>query len=137
MLGVEDVGRGRVVDDDGILEVPSDLGEVLDIVPLVIVAGLAEEAVMDHIVDIELVQERVAILKRLLDNDPKGMGTGHPGHTYLGDRSREDDDFIQLSYPLHELIYTRSLYDVHIVVVALYFYRNGEIGLVKNLGHIS
>lgn len=63
VLGVEDVGRGGVVDDDGVFEIPPDLGKVLDVVPLVVVAGLAEEAVMDHIVDIELVQERVAILR--------------------------------------------------------------------------
>lgn len=63
VLGVEYVRRRGVVDDDGVLEIPPDLGEVLDVVPLVVVAGLAEEAVMDYVVNIELVQERVAILK--------------------------------------------------------------------------
>lgn len=55
MLGVEDVGCGGVIDDDGVFEIPSDLGQVFDVVPLVVVAGFAEESVVYHLVDIELV----------------------------------------------------------------------------------
>ena len=62
VLGVEDVGGGRVVDDDGILQVTSDLRQVLDVVSLVVVAAFAEQAVVDNLVDVELVQEGVAIL---------------------------------------------------------------------------
>lgn len=64
MLRVEDVGCGRVVDNDGVLEVSSDLGQVFDVVSLVVIAGFTEEPVVYHFVDIELVQERVAVLSR-------------------------------------------------------------------------
>lgn len=42
VLRVEDVRGRRVVDDDGILQIPSDLGEILDVVALVVVAAFAE-----------------------------------------------------------------------------------------------
>lgn len=142
MLRVKDVGCGRVVDDDGVFEVPSDLGQVFDVVPLVVVARFAEEAVVYHFVDIELVQERVTVLSRV-GQLPKTRGTSEEPRrrfggcevdmTYLRDRSREHNYFVQLSHSLHELIHARSLYDVHIVVVTLYLYRNGEVGLVEKL----
>lgn len=62
MLGVEDVGSGRVVDDDGVLQVTSDLREVFDVVSLVVVAALAEQPVVDNLVDVELIQKGIAIL---------------------------------------------------------------------------
>ena len=62
MLGVEDVRCGRVVDDDGVLQVTSDLREVFDVVSLVVVAALAEQPVVDNLVDVELIKERIAIL---------------------------------------------------------------------------
>jgi len=62
VLGVEYVRRGRVVDDDGVFEVPADLGEILDIVALVVVATFSEEPVVDYLVDVQLIQQRVAIL---------------------------------------------------------------------------
>lgn len=62
VLGVEDVGGGGVVDDYGVLEVAADLGQVLDVVALVVVATLAEESVVHDLVNIELVEERVAVL---------------------------------------------------------------------------
>ena len=42
VLGVENVRCGRVVDDDGVLEVAADLGEILDVVALVVIAAFAE-----------------------------------------------------------------------------------------------
>lgn len=42
MLWVENVGCRRVVDDDGVLQVSTDLGEVLDVVSAVVVAALPE-----------------------------------------------------------------------------------------------
>ena len=52
VLRVENVrGRG-VVDDDCVLEVAADLGEVLDVVALVVVAAFAEEPVVDDLVDV-------------------------------------------------------------------------------------
>lgn len=42
VLGVENVGCRRVVDDDSVFQVASDLREVLDVVSLVVVAALSE-----------------------------------------------------------------------------------------------
>ncbi len=44
-------GRG-VVNDDGVFQVPPHLREVLDVVALVVIAALSEEAVVDHLVDV-------------------------------------------------------------------------------------
>lgn len=62
VLGVEDIGCGRVVDDDGVLEIAANLGQVLDVVALVVVAAFAEKPVVDDIVDVELIEERIAVL---------------------------------------------------------------------------
>lgn len=56
MLGVEDVGCGRVINDDGVLEVTSDLRQVLDVVSLVVVAALSEKTVVYHLVYVELIE---------------------------------------------------------------------------------
>ena len=62
VLRMKDIGRRRVVDDDRLLQVAADLREILDIVALMIIAALSEEPVVDHIVDVQLIEERVAIL---------------------------------------------------------------------------
>lgn len=62
MLGMKDVGSRRVVDNYSILQVTSNLGEVLDVVSLVIIAALSEKPVVHDLVDIKLIKERVAVL---------------------------------------------------------------------------
>lgn len=64
MLRVENVRGGRVVDDDGILQVPSYLRQIFDVVALVIITALTEKSVVHHIVDVELIQERVTVLQQ-------------------------------------------------------------------------
>jgi hypothetical protein len=54
--------------------------------------------------------------------------------TYLGDRCREDDNFIQLAYPLHKLVDARSFDDIYVVVLALNLDWDSEVGLMQNLG---
>lgn len=56
MLRVEDVGGWRVVDNDSVLQVTTNLRQILDIVALVVVAALAEETVVNDLVDVELVE---------------------------------------------------------------------------------
>jgi hypothetical protein len=56
VLGVEDVRSRRVVNDNGILEVSPNLGQILDVVALVVVATLSEEPVVYNLVDIKLVK---------------------------------------------------------------------------------
>lgn len=78
VLGMEDVRGGRVVNDYGILEVATNLREILysvsleedcqvcdaylDIVALVIIATLAEKTVVNNAVDVQLIKKRIAVL---------------------------------------------------------------------------
>jgi len=52
VLGVEDVRRWGVIDDDGFSKISADLGKIFDVVSLVIVATFSEETVMNDVVDI-------------------------------------------------------------------------------------
>ena len=56
VLGMEYVRGGGVVDNDGVFQVSPDLGKILYVVALVVVTTLAEQTVVDNLVDIELVQ---------------------------------------------------------------------------------
>lgn len=56
--------------------------------------------------------------------------------SYLGNGSGEDDYFVKLSNSLHELIHTRSLDHVDIVVLPLNLYGNSEVCLVQNLNRL-
>lgn len=49
---MEDVGGGRVVDDDGFSYRPAELAEILDIVAFMVVARFAKEAMLDYLVNI-------------------------------------------------------------------------------------
>jgi hypothetical protein len=62
VLRVENIRRRRVVDDDRVLQVAANLRQVLDVVALVVVAAFSKQPVVDNLVDIKLVKERVAIL---------------------------------------------------------------------------
>lgn len=79
VLRVENVRRGRVVDDDGVLEITTNLRQILVpvrrdtvhrkrmatyfyIVSLMVVTAFAEEAVVHHTVDVELIEKRVTVL---------------------------------------------------------------------------
>lgn len=136
MLGVEDVGCRRVVDDDGVLQVTSDLREVFDVVSLVVVAALAEQAVVDNLVDVELIKEGIAILLELGQYVLDGKtATGRV--KYLRDGGCEDDNLVELAHPLHELIHSRPLDNIDVVVVALYLHWNREVGLVEDLYSVS
>lgn len=83
MLRMEDVRRGRVVNDDGVLEVAANLREILKqvlasdvrkivtsfsdlyVVALVVVATLAEKTVVNNAVNVELVEKRITVLQLL------------------------------------------------------------------------
>ena len=80
MLRVEDVRGRRVVDDDGVLQVSADLGEILDVVSLVVVAAFSEQPVVDDLVDVELVQERITVLEQAVSCGPVPVrGKGRRG----------------------------------------------------------
>jgi hypothetical protein len=95
----------------------------------VIITALAEEPVVDDTMDVELVKQRVTVLQKLAPTSKNREG-GRGGGAYLGNRGGEDDNFIQLAYPLHELVDTWSLDDIYVVVLAFNLDGDGEIGLV-------
>lgn len=52
VLGVEDIWGRRIVDNDCFSEVAANLGEIFDVVTLVIVATLSEKTMVYHVVNI-------------------------------------------------------------------------------------
>jgi hypothetical protein len=121
----------RVVDDDCVFEVTSDLGKVLDVVALMVIATLAEESVVNNLVNVKLVEERVAVLSKICKYvHPSQTKTLYP---YLRDRRCEDNHFVEFANPLHELINARALDHIYVVVVTLNLDWYREICLVEDL----
>lgn len=112
MLWMEDVGGGRIVDNDSVLQVTSELREILDIVALMVVATISEETMMDDGMNVKLVKKRVAILRN-------GRG--------------KDNNFVEFSNPLHELIHTGPFYDIDVVIRSFNFDGYSEVRLLKQL----
>ena len=112
MLRVEDVGRRGVVDDDRVAQVTANLREVFDIVALVVVATLSEQPMVDHIMNVKLVQQWVTI---------------------LGDRRSKHHHFVEFANPFHELIHTGSLDHIDVVILTFDLDWNGKIGTFENL----
>jgi len=56
MLWMENIRRWRIVDDDGFSQIAANLREVFDIVSLMVVTTLTEKAMMNNMIDIELIQ---------------------------------------------------------------------------------
>ena len=63
IVRMEDIAGWRVVEDDGALNGPPKLRKVLDVDAFVVVAMLAEQAVTDSLVYIELIEDRVGVLR--------------------------------------------------------------------------
>lgn len=78
ILRVEDVRRGRVVQNEGLPQVPSQAAEVLDIAALVEHAGLPEQAGPEHATPVQQIRHWVGILEaeRMLLS---GCSPGSPG----------------------------------------------------------
>lgn len=55
------------------------------------------------------------------------------GITHLRHRSGEDNHFIQLAHPFHELVDSRSFYNVDVVILTFNLHGNGKIRAFKNL----
>ena len=112
VLWVEDVAGGGVVDDDGFAKISADLAEIFDVVALVVVAALTEQTVLHDAVDVQLIHERIAVLRN---------------------RGGENDHFVELANALEERIYSGSFDDVDIVVLAFDLDGYRDVCLVKNL----
>ena len=52
MLGVENVRSWRIVDDDSFLEISTNLGQILDVISLVIITTFPEKPVVYHVMDV-------------------------------------------------------------------------------------
>lgn len=85
------------------------MAEVLDVVALVVVTAFSEQAVVYDVVNIQLVEKRVPVLRY--------------------GRS-EDHDLIELTYALHEGVDAGPLDDVDVVVLTFDLDWNCEVGLV-------
>lgn len=109
---MEDVAGGRIIDDDGFLQVSSHLTQILDIIALVVVAAFPEEPMVDNVVYIQLVEERV---------------------TVLGHRGGEDHHFVDLAHSLEKCIDAGPFYDIDVVVLAFDLDGNSKICLVEDL----
>ena len=103
-------------------------GAYLDIVALMVVATLSEEAVMNDAVNVQLIQKRVSVL-RSISIRLAFIATA----THLGNRSCEDNNLVQLAHSLHELIHTRSLDHVNVVVLSFNLHRDREVSLGEYL----
>ena len=62
MLGVEDIGCWGVVDDDCILKITAQLRQILNVVSLMVVATFTEKTVVDNVVDVQLIEQRITVL---------------------------------------------------------------------------
>lgn len=56
---------------------------------------------------------------------------------YLRDRSGEDNHLVQLAHSLHELIDTRPLDHIHVVILSFDLDGDSEIGLMQYLEDVS
>jgi hypothetical protein len=57
------------------------------------------------------------------------------GWTYLGNGCSEHNNFVQLAHSLHKLVDTRTLDNIHVMVLAFNLDGNGEVGLVQDLAN--
>ena len=91
-----------------------------------VVAGFAEQAVVDDSMDVELIEKGIAILESI-NNRIKESAVPW---TYLGNRCSENNNFVKLSNSFHESVDAGSLNHVHIMVLAFNLYRYSEVGLM-------
>lgn len=104
----------------------------LDVVPLVIVAAVPKQSVVDNIMDVQLIQQRITVLETwLAPIYPKTASMSN--QTHFRDRCSKDHHFVQFPDTFHELIDSGSLDHVNIVVLAFDLYRNSEIRTFENL----
>lgn len=112
MLRMKNIARRRIIDDDRLPQISAHLAEIFHVVTLVIVAAFTEQSVVDNVVDVELVEERIAIFR---------------------DRGREDHDFVEFADTFEECIYAWPFYDVDVVVLSFDFDGDRKVRLVEDL----
>lgn len=101
----------------------------LDIVALMVVTTLAEQPMVNNAVDVQLVQKRISVLRNVSMLQQKRCKRG----TNLGNRCSEDNNFVQFTHSLHELIDTWPLDNVNIMILTLDLHRDREVCLMQDL----
>ena len=76
VLWVEYVGCWRVVDDDGIFQIASNLRQILNIVALMVIATLPEKAMMDNFMNIQLIQKGISVLQHCISGATREKNMG-------------------------------------------------------------
>lgn len=77
MLRMENIRGWRVVNNDCVFEVSTNLRKIFNVIALVVVAALSKQTVVDDFVDIQLVQQRIAILRTESITRRAGRGDGY------------------------------------------------------------
>lgn len=62
MLRVEDVGGGRIVNNNSFSQIATDLRKILYIISLMIVTTFTEKSMVNNVMNVKLVEKWVAIL---------------------------------------------------------------------------
>lgn len=104
-----------------------------------VVAALAEKTVVHHVMDVQLIQQRVTVLWILISRRRGFVVAPKRGlvksSTHLGYGGREHNHLIQLSNTLHELIHAWPFDHINIVILAFNLHGNREVGTLENLQH--
>lgn len=109
MLGLQHVGRRRVIENDGIFCGSSDLAHVLREHALHVRAVLAEEASCAESICIHLVHERISV---------------------LGQTRREYNDLVVVGHHAKEIVNARSFLHEDLADVAVDVYGDDEVGVL-------
>lgn len=83
---------------------------------------------MHNVMDIKLVKKGVTILE-LVSTRIKIRDE----YTHFRHGSSKDNNFIKLAHAFHELVNSRPLNDINVVVLSFYLNWDREVCLVKNL----
>lgn len=111
----------------------------LDVVALMVVTALSEQAMVDDLVNVQLIQKRITVLQAMTESASWSLciASHLKQLPYLGHRGREDDHLIQLADAFHELVDPGSFDDVDVVILTFDLDGDGEVGLMENLTTVS
>lgn len=112
ILRLEQVGNGRVVDDDYILHGAAQPGQVLDKGVIEEGAVLTEQQVRTHLLWVEMLHQRLCI---------------------LGKTGREDDQLVCLMHALEELSHEWAHQDVDWADLTIDFDWEHDVGILHRL----
>lgn len=134
VLRMEYIRSRRIIDNDGLSKVTTNLGKILDIISLVVITTVPKQTVMDNVMDVQLIEKRITVLPPIISRCHGWITMCRRSATHLGDRGCEHDHFVQFTDPFHELIDSWSLDHVDVVILTFDFDRNSEVSSLEDLG---